>query len=401
MEDDRTFMFSPPLWRQRRSFIFDTIVKYGVQSVLDYGCGEANVLAYLIPPSADDVPSITRLAGLDIDTEPLQEAMQRCRPWENDYRELRVHPLTVDLYQGSVDQPDARLYGYDLMICSEVIEHLPAHILNRFLDVTLGNYAPPILIVTTPNAEYNIHFDNLNYGKPNAMYRHDDHKFEWTRAEFQAWCNQGADAYGYQTEFSGIGLLEGKPYDHATGHCTQTCVFIRNPQHAGPLRIKALPHKHIQHFDFPFFDEPPLSDREIMHELTSAIQTLCLADPVIQSDNPPTSQFTETYEWCTDHSDYASQLPSPKQILTPPPTRMTRVPQQFPVHLIWDMLRIRQICKSYRRMLEYLATLNFCSLTGTDIIVNKAYPIPVESDDHNQEGSYSISSASSDEDDPA
>lgn len=76
------------------------------------------------------------------------------------------------------------------MICSEVVEHLPTHVLNRFFDVALGHYSPPILIVTTPNAEYNVHFENLNYGKPEATFRHDDHKFEWTRSEFQAW-------YGY------------------------------------------------------------------------------------------------------------------------------------------------------------------------------------------------------------
>lgn len=214
-------------------------------------------------------------------------------------------------------------------------------------------------------------------------------------------CKHGAEAYGYQTELGGIGLLEGKPYDAATGHCTQTCVFIRNPQQPRPPPIAAQPHKLIQHVDFPFFNEPPLSDHEIMQELTSAIQILCLADPTDPPENPPTPQSTETYEWCTDLSDYASQLPSPKKPPAPPPTRMTRVPQQFPVHLLWDMVRIRQICKSQRRMLEYLATIDFCSLTNTDIIVNKAYPIPIESDDYDREDVYSISSVSSVEDFPA
>lgn len=83
--------------------------------------------------------------------------------------------------------PDQRLMNYEAIICSEVIEHLYPDILDKILPVTLGIYQPRVLIVTTPNAEYNINFEDLNYGKPNATMRHDDHKFEWTRQQFQEW----------------------------------------------------------------------------------------------------------------------------------------------------------------------------------------------------------------------
>lgn len=175
--------------------------------MLDYGCGEASVLSFLIPQSKDDV-AIVKLAGLDICEQVLQQAVERCEPWDQDYIDLRVNPLTIEIFHGkykmprpalvdrikknflalgSVDQFDERLLGYDAIVCSEVIEHLPPHVLRNFLSITLGHYAPRILLVTTPNAEYNVHFDALNYGKPNAVFRHDDHKFEWTRKEFQEW----------------------------------------------------------------------------------------------------------------------------------------------------------------------------------------------------------------------
>ena len=42
-------------------------------------------------------------------------------------------------------------------------------------------------MISTPNAEFNVYFPNLNYGTPKSTYRHWDHQFEWTRQEFQDW----------------------------------------------------------------------------------------------------------------------------------------------------------------------------------------------------------------------
>lgn len=59
--------------------------------------------------------------------------------------------------------------------------------LDSFLGLTLGVYHPEILIVTTPNCEYNVNFPDLKYNTPESIFRHDDHKFEWTRKEFEFW----------------------------------------------------------------------------------------------------------------------------------------------------------------------------------------------------------------------
>jgi hypothetical protein len=65
---------------------------------LDYGCGEASVLSFLIPPSD---PPILRMAGVDLDKDVLEEAVERCVPWDGDYKWKRTHPLTVDIYHGT------------------------------------------------------------------------------------------------------------------------------------------------------------------------------------------------------------------------------------------------------------------------------------------------------------
>ena len=49
-------------------------------------------------------------------------------------------------------------------------------------QVIFGQLSPKIAIITTPNVEFNVLFPNLKQG-----FRHYDHKFEWTRAEFQEW----------------------------------------------------------------------------------------------------------------------------------------------------------------------------------------------------------------------
>lgn len=99
------------------------------------------------------------------------------------------HHVWVLIYPrlGSIGIPDDRFKGFQAIICTEVIEHVYADVLDQFLDLTLGIYHPAILVVTTPNAEYNVNFPDLKYGTPDASFRHDDHKFEWTRKEFQSW----------------------------------------------------------------------------------------------------------------------------------------------------------------------------------------------------------------------
>uniref|UniRef100_A0A1I8F735 Small RNA 2'-O-methyltransferase n=1 Tax=Macrostomum lignano TaxID=282301 RepID=A0A1I8F735_9PLAT len=49
-----------------------------------------------------------------------------------------------------------------------------------------------IVIVTTPNADFNVCF-----GPNFAGFRHWDHKFEWSRAEFEAWAKPLASQYSY------------------------------------------------------------------------------------------------------------------------------------------------------------------------------------------------------------
>ena len=60
---------------------------------------------------------------------------------------------------------------------------------------------PQTVVVTTPNREYNVKFLSL----PAGRLRHKDHRFEWTRQEFQEWASRVAQTYGYRVRVQAIG----------------------------------------------------------------------------------------------------------------------------------------------------------------------------------------------------
>jgi 3' terminal RNA ribose 2'-O-methyltransferase Hen1 len=122
----------------------------------------------------------------------------------------------LKLIQGSLTYRDRRLAGYDAAAVLEVIEHLEPGRLPAFESVVFGQARPPCVVITTPNADYNQRFPNLPAGK----FRHPDHRFEWSRAEFQAWGAAVAAKHGYSVAYEPIGEL-----DPELGGPTQMAVF--------------------------------------------------------------------------------------------------------------------------------------------------------------------------------
>ncbi|KAI8883907.1 S-adenosyl-L-methionine-dependent methyltransferase [Backusella circina FSU 941] len=402
-KDHSEDFFSPPLWRQRRGFILDHLLRFKPSKVLDYGCGEASVLSFLIPPSD---PPILHITGIDLDKDVLQEAIENCVPWECDYRWKRTHPLNIDIYHGSIAEIDNRFEGYDAIICSEVIEHVYNDVLDSFFSATLGHYQPNVLIVTTPNGEYNVNFPDLKYGTSESTFRHDDHKFEWTRHQFEEWCHQGASKYGYSVKFYGIGILNNKEYDPAHGHCTQACIFIRTAANAKKTTIRAgQPHTLLKHIEFPFYDDPPLEEQDMVKEVETYIEKLCIAEDYYRQQSvnsaklptpPPTDEEEEdemkkekkeSLEWCldwdnADHDDSDTMLSNP-------PVHYTTTPIQFPVTCLWDILRLRQICRTKQRLLHILQHSydpKHYEVVGDDLVIKRSFAIANDTqsthDDH-------------------
>ena len=174
--------FKPPLWRQRRSFAVKAIKQSNTESVADFGCGEGALLEILLNSC-----QFSRIAGVDIDTQALSAARVLCRPRYDDFRYLRELPLRLSLYHGSVTKLDSRLQNYECITMLEVIEHMEQETLEKVSRSVFGGYQPKMVIISTPNAEFNVNFNNLCYGTPQSQFRHWDHRFEWTRQEFSDW----------------------------------------------------------------------------------------------------------------------------------------------------------------------------------------------------------------------
>lgn len=60
------------------------------------------------------------------------------------------------------------------------IEHLDSEDLARFPDVVFGYLSPAMVVISTPNSDFNPLF-------PAVTLRDSDHKFEWNRKQFQTW----------------------------------------------------------------------------------------------------------------------------------------------------------------------------------------------------------------------
>ena len=107
----------------------------------------------------------------------------------------------INLFQGSLAYIDQRLSGFDAAAVVEVIEHLDLNRLKAFERVLFEFAKPKTVVLTTPNKEFNMMWDNFDVEE----MRHDDHRFEWTRKEFSEWTNRIGKTYNYKVELLPIG----------------------------------------------------------------------------------------------------------------------------------------------------------------------------------------------------
>jgi 3' terminal RNA ribose 2'-O-methyltransferase Hen1 len=194
---------------QRLGSVVAALKNSGASRVLDLGCGEGRLLSQLRREK-----QFTEITGMDVSGAALERAAQRLRL----ERVTEAEKQRLRLIQGSLLYRDERLAGYDACAVVEVVEHIDPSRLGFFEKNVFGLVRCKTVVLTTPNREYN---DNYGF-PPGNILRHNDHRFEWTRAEFQAWALDIAGRYGYRVRFAGIGEA-----DPSHGTPTQMAVFER------------------------------------------------------------------------------------------------------------------------------------------------------------------------------
>jgi 3' terminal RNA ribose 2'-O-methyltransferase Hen1 len=197
------------LHEQRLQAVVEVLKAPGVRRVADLGCGSGKLLKRLMAEK-----QFEEILGLDIGIRSLEIAARRLRlETLNEKQRGRIK-----LIQGALTYRDARIEGYGAAALVEVIEHIDPERLASAARAIFEFAKPRLVVLTTPNREYNVKFEGMAPGS----FRHADHRFEWTRSEFSGWANGVADRFGYAVRFQGIGEA-----DPELGPPSQMAIFER------------------------------------------------------------------------------------------------------------------------------------------------------------------------------
>lgn len=194
------------LHTQRHERVAELVREFRPRSLVDLGCGEGKLIRHIIP-----IQGIERILGLDVSYYTIENAISKFNLHEGGSR----YGNRLEFIHGSLMYRDKRISGFDVATVVEVIEHMDAGRLHAFERVLFEYAQPRIVLLTTPNKEYNVLYNNVEV-------RHTDHRFEWTRAEFELWANRICTAYGYTVRFEGLGDA-----DPTHGSPSQMAVFSR------------------------------------------------------------------------------------------------------------------------------------------------------------------------------
>jgi 3' terminal RNA ribose 2'-O-methyltransferase Hen1 len=194
---------------QRMDAVLGALKTVAAGRVLDLGCGDGRLLQAMLRDG-----SFERIVGVDVSYAVLERVARRLRLQEMSPKQRE----RIELVQSSLTYKDRRLQGYDAAAVVEVVEHLDPSRLDAFEGALFGVARPGTVVLTTPNAEYNVRFEGL----PTGSMRHRDHRFEWTRADFETWARGAAERSGYAVRFEPVG-----PVDPEVGPPTQMAVFTR------------------------------------------------------------------------------------------------------------------------------------------------------------------------------
>jgi 3' terminal RNA ribose 2'-O-methyltransferase Hen1 len=213
------------LHEERLDAVTRHLLASGARSVLDLGCGPGELLLRLVHEM-----QFERIVGIDISAEALAAARAVLNIGHDD------SDPRVSLFHASFTQAHDLLTGFDAAALVETIEHIDPERLSAVEHAVFDCYRPKLVIVTTPNQEY-----NTLHGMRPGMFRHPDHRFEWNRNKFRNWSLGVGKRNGYRVIFGDI----GEP-DAILGSSTQMARFILCERDTGLHRASSFRNQTLE-----------------------------------------------------------------------------------------------------------------------------------------------------------
>lgn len=212
---------SIPSWSLRYMWVEDFLKAHeDIETITDIGSGNGRVSAWY-----KSVKHVGTVNFLEKNWNELVNPYNSYRPAPMEMmlgRRDIDKPIDLNCFFGDALIPDERLIA-DCIVMIEVIEHLVPEDVDSITKVIFGFYQPKYVIITTPNREFNVLFNDCEPTK----FRHRDHKFEWDRAEFNNYCQQVCQVYPYQFVTDGVGEFQNSN-SFGFGKSTQIAAFKRN-----------------------------------------------------------------------------------------------------------------------------------------------------------------------------
>ncbi|XP_076673709.1 hen1 methyltransferase isoform X1 [Andrena cerasifolii] len=276
--EEKPLRFFPPAYVQRyvavSDILNDTKYRGKLRKVVDFGCSELEYLVYL-----KNTTGVEEILCVDIDRRTLEAYKEKGAPLIAEYLHTRTSPLVIEICEGSVTYNDKKLEKTDAVICIELIEHLYPDTLEDLPYNIFGFIKPKLAVMTTPNADFNVLFPNF------SGFRHADHKFEWSRQQFQDWAENITARYpDYVVTFEGI--CKGPVGTEHLGCCSQMAVFHRlSEKDSCNVGVEGL-FKTVAVHEYPFCTDNRSDEQKILDEATYYIRYLSFQDCEMEEEVP-------------------------------------------------------------------------------------------------------------------
>lgn len=119
LDAELNIKFDPPVYKQRyeavQRVLLDERWRKYVHKVVDFGCSDLCLFPFL-----KHLYGLHEVLAVDIDEDLLRDNIFKIQPLTVDFLRRRSEPLKIDVFAGSISEPDPVLHGIDVVIAIEM-----------------------------------------------------------------------------------------------------------------------------------------------------------------------------------------------------------------------------------------------------------------------------------------